>query len=72
MTLQEKLELLEETMDVEEGALTKETVLADLDEWDSMTKLSIIVMMDDEFGKTIKADDIKRFVTVNDILNCME
>lgn len=72
MTLREKIELLEETMDVEEGTLAEDTVLTDLDEWDSMTKLSIIVMMDDEFNKTIKADDIKKFITVKDILDCME
>lgn len=72
MSITEKMELLEETLDVEEGALTEATILADLEQWDSMTKLAIIVMMDDEFGKTIKADDIKAFVTVKDILDCME
>ena len=72
MTVTEKIELLEETMDLEEGSLTEETVLADLNEWTSITKLSIIVMMDDEFGKEIKSDDIKKYVTVKDLLNDME
>lgn len=70
MSKEEKLELLAETLDVEE--ITEETVLNDLDNWDSMTKLSLIVMFDDEFGKKITSDDIKSFVTVEDILACME
>ncbi len=72
MTIEEKIELLAETMDIEESELQADTALADLDCWDSMTKLSVIVMFDDEFGKKITSTDIKEFVTVNDILNKME
>lgn len=72
MTVEEKIALLAETMDVEEDEIQTEMELADMDCWDSMTKLSIIVMFDDEFGKKITSDDIKKFVTVGDILNSME
>ena len=48
------------------------TWIADIDEFDSIAKLSLIVLMDDEFGKTIKSDDIKALVTVQDILDIME
>ena len=72
MTIEEKIELLAETMDVEGNELQAEMKLAELDCWDSMTKLSVIVMFDDEFGKKITSEDIKKFVTVGDILNAME
>lgn len=72
MTVEEKLELLAETFDVEVDDITGESVLADLDCWDSMTKLSLIVMFDDEFGKKITSEDIKKFITVNDIISLME
>lgn len=72
MTLSEKLELLAETFDVEVDEISEDQVLDDLDNWDSITKLSLIVMFDDEFGKKITSDDIKKFVTVQDILDCME
>lgn len=72
MTLAEKLELLAETFDVEVDEISEEQVLDDLDNWDSMTRLSLIVMFDDEFGKKITSDDIKKFVKVQDILDCME
>ena len=71
MNKQEKISLLEEIMDMEEGTLKEDTVLSDLDEWDSMSRLSVIVMMSDEFGKTISGEDVKKFVTVNDILEQM-
>ena len=71
MTDQEKLALLEEAWELEEGTLTLDTVLADVDEYDSMAKLSLIVMMDDEFGVKLTGDVIKGFVTVGDILKLM-
>lgn len=72
MTIEEKIELLAETMDVEANELQADMNLSDMDCWDSMTKLSIIVMFDDEFGKKITSDDIKKFVTVGDIINTMK
>ena len=46
-----------------------ETVFRDLDEWSSLTALSIIAMVDDEYGVTLKGDDIKNALTVKDIFN---
>ena len=71
MTEQEKIALLEETLELDEGTLTADTVLADVDEYDSMAKLSLIVMMDDEFGVKLTGDVIKGFETVGDILKLM-
>ena len=71
MNEQEKLALLEETFDVEEGVLKPEMDLADVEEYDSMTKLSLIVMMEDEFGKKLSGAEIKEFKTIQDILNIM-
>ena len=72
MTKQEKLEKIAEVMDVEVEELSAEQVLADMDCWDSMTRLSLIVMMDDEFEKTLSGEQIRAFVTVQDILDYME
>ena len=72
MTEKEKMNLLEETLELDEGTLTLDMNLADIDEYDSMAKLSLIVMMDDEFGKKLTDDEVKRFVTVGDIINYMK
>ena len=39
MNLQEKLTLIEEVLDVAEDSLTPETLLAEVDEWDSIAAL---------------------------------
>lgn len=72
MTEKEKMNLLEETLELDEGTLTLDMNLADIDEYDSMAKLSLIVMMDDEFGKKLTGDEVKSFVTVGDIINYMK
>ena len=71
MTDQEKLAMLEETWELDEGALAADTLLDEVDEYDSMAKLSLIVMMDDEFGVKLTGDVIKGFKTVGDILKLM-
>lgn len=71
MTEKEKIAMIEETLDLEEGALSGETVLADLEEYDSMAKLSLIVLMDEEFDIKVTGDMIKGFNTVKDILAIM-
>lgn len=72
MTEKEKLNLLEETLEMDEGTLSFNMSLEDVDEYDSMAKLSIIVMMEDEFGVKLTGDDVKAFATVGDIINRME
>lgn len=72
MTIEEKLALLEETLEMEEGTLSADMDLDDVDEYDSMTKLSIIVMMEDEFGVKLTGDVVRGFQTVQDILDLMK
>lgn len=72
MTDQEKIALIEETLELDEGTLTADTLLEDVDEYDSMAKLSLIVMMDDEFEVKLTGEMIKGFKTVGDILAVME
>lgn len=72
MTLEKKLELLADILDMDAEELSPETEFAALDCWDSVAALSFIAMMDEEFGKEIKGAEIKRFVTIQDALNVME
>ena len=72
MIEKEKLAMLAELFELDEGVLSADTVLADVDEYDSMAKLSLIVLMDDEFGVKVTGDMIKGFKTVGDILILMK
>ena len=72
MTEKEKLVLLEETFDADEGTLSPDMALDGIEEYDSMTKLSLIVMFEDEFDEKLTGAEIKEFHTVQDILDRMK
>jgi acyl carrier protein len=71
MTERDKLALLEDMLELEEGDLTVDKALDDINEYDSMAKLSLIVLMEDEFGVKLTGDVIKGFGTVGDIAALM-
>lgn len=71
MTQEEKIAMLEDMLELENGALSAEMNLSEISEYDSMAKLSLIVMMDDEFGKKLTGEQIREFNTVQDILDFM-
>ena len=71
MTEREKLALLEDMLELDEGDLTVDKALDDIDEYDSMAKLSLIVLMEDEFGMKLTGDVIKGLETVGDIVAMM-
>ena len=72
MSEKERIELLEEIMDLEEGTLNLDDELKNYDEWDSLTALTFISEMDSRFGKKIPGEQIKAFVTVKDAIAVME
>lgn len=72
MDIKEKLELLEEVMDVDEGSLSVEMSLDDIEEWDSLSALALTVEVLKRFGLKLSTDMIKEFKTVQDICNIME
>lgn len=72
MSDMEKLALLEETLELDEGTLDASKVLSDMDSFGSMEKLSLIVLFEDEFGKVITGDDVDKFATIQDILDAMD
>lgn len=67
MTTEEKIAMLEDIMDVDEGTLTLDSVLDDFEEWDSLSKLSLIVAAKNDFGLTLQSERIRDFKTVKDV-----
>ena len=72
MTRQEKINLIEDTLEIDLNTLTEETLLDDLVEYDSMGKLSIIVLADEEFEKKLTGEIMETFKTVGDMLKFFE
>lgn len=72
MDLNTKMDLLADLFELELDEFSPETVLEDLEEWDSLAAISYVVMMDEEFDKIANPIDIQNFKTVQDILDSME
>ena len=71
MTNEEKIAMLEDMLELDGGTLKPEMNLSDIPEYDSMAKLSLIVMMDDEFGKKLTGEQIREMKTVQDVIDFM-
>lgn len=69
-TLDEFVQLFAEQFDETEAEIfTPETEFRELDEWSSLIGLSIIAMVDEEFGVALKASDFRTVTTIEDIYN---
>lgn len=72
MEMKEKLELVADILEEDVADLNQDTVLADLDNWDSVAALSIMAMIDEQFGKEIMASEIRKMRTLGELLAVME
>lgn len=69
MKEQEMIVELEEIMDLDAGTLSVDSVLADFEEWDSLSALSLIAMAKQKCGIVLTAENIQQFQTVQDIFD---
>lgn len=58
--------------DTDAELFTPSTEFRDLEEWSSLIGLSIILMVDEEYGITIGADDIKQAQTIEELFNIVK
>lgn len=69
-TLDEFVELFAEQFDETDASeIQASTEFHELDEWSSLIALSLIAMVDEEFEVTLKGDDVKSAITVEDLYN---
>ena len=54
------------------SVFTPETAFHELDEYSSLIALSIIAMVDEEYDVTIKGDDMRSAVTIEDLYNIVK
>jgi acyl carrier protein len=62
----------EQFEEVEAAEFNAETNFRDFSEWSSLTALSIIAMVDEEYEVELKGDDIRTSNTVEDIFNIVK
>lgn len=53
--------------DTDASEIKAETVFKELEEWSSLTALSVIAIVDEEYDVKVKGDDIRKSQTVNDL-----
>ncbi|QSW89761.1 MULTISPECIES: phosphopantetheine-binding protein [Flavobacterium] len=58
--------------DTDAALITQETVFRDLDEWNSLTALSLIAMADEEYDVKLTGDDIKSSNSLQDIFEIIK
>lgn len=58
--------------DTELSVFKPETVFHELDEYSSLIALTIIGMIDEEYGVTIGADEMSAAVTIEDLFNTVK
>lgn len=64
--------LADQFEDTDTNAFTPETAFHDLDEYSSLIALSIIAMVDEEYDVTLKGDDMRTAVTIQDLFNIIK
>lgn len=59
--------LVAEVFQIRESDITLQTNMKDIDSWDSLTHMELIVSLEDEFGIEFTADEIMEMVDVGKI-----
>ena len=73
MDLKSFIENFAEQFDETDASVfTPETVFHELDEYSSLIALSIIAMVDEEYDVTLKGDDMRAAVTIQDLFNTVQ
>ncbi len=69
-TLDEFVHLFADLFDATDVSFfNPKTIFRDLDEWSSIIGLSVIAMVDEEFGIALKAADFRSISTIEDLYN---
>jgi acyl carrier protein len=63
------IEIFNDILDLDEGCVTQDSTPEDIDNWDSMSNVNIIVALEEEFRIKFKLEDIQDAQTVNDFIN---
>lgn len=72
MKAEKILEIISDILDVNKKNLNLDTKPSDIDEWDSMVTVNIIVAIEDEFNVKFKLEDIQSLSKINDFVELIK
>lgn len=53
----------------EDVNLSKDTKFRDLEDWDSLTAMAVLTMIEDNYKVKISVEQFKKFITIEDLYN---
>ena len=63
------IDLFKETLEINNQDINLSTKFRDLENWDSLSFLSILAMIDEEYDVIIEGNDFRRLVTIEDLIS---
>lgn len=73
MDIKEFINQFVEAVEIEDpSAVTPETKFRDLDEWSSLSTLSVIALADEEYEVELNPDVFRKAQTVGDLFNAIQ
>lgn len=72
MNLKQFIALCEEILELEEGMLTMDTRLDNIEEWDSLTRMDLVSYCDDKFNTTLPVEIFRDTEIFQDVVDKVE
>lgn len=66
---QKFIELFKTALEIENAEINLNTKFRDLENWDSLSFLSMLAMIDEEFDVIIEGNDFRKLITIEDVIN---
>jgi acyl carrier protein len=60
---------IKEVVEIENREIQLTDIFRDYDEWDSLCRLSLIALLDDNYGVAIEDETFKKLITLEDLFN---
>ena len=72
MSVSTIIEIFQDILDVKKGTVSLKTTSSDIDQWDSIATVNIIIALEEEFGIKFKLEDIQTIKTVQDFVELVQ
>lgn len=66
------IEIFQDILDIKKEKINLKSTSADIDQWDSIATVNIIIAIEDEFGIKFKLEDIQKINTVEDFVKLVK
>lgn len=72
MTREEKIEIIADILEMDGQNIKEDTILEELETWDSIAVLAVISVINEKFDRYPTAEEIKTYKTIQDLMNAFE